>query len=116
MTKSKEKISFEAFQSLDIRCGEIVEAKEFPRAKNPSYRVVIDFGDEIGHLQSSAQITKIYSCEDLIGKRVMACINLGERNIAGFMSQCLVLGFSDADGHIHVCEPANAIPLGGHLH
>lgn len=88
--------SIEEFMSLDIRVGTIVDAKVFEKAKKPAYQLKVDFGEEIGTKQSSAQITQVYQPEDLIGKQVLAVINFPPRQIADFMSEVLVLGtYSD---------------------
>jgi tRNA-binding protein len=88
-------ISYEDFAKVDLRSGTVVKAEPFLRAKKPAYKVWVDFGPEIGVLQTSAQITVHYTPESLIGRRVIGCINLGEKNIAGFTSQFLLVGFSD---------------------
>lgn len=95
-----EKINFDEFEKVEIRLGTVVKAEEFPRARKPAYKVWVDFGGEIGELQTSAQITVHYRPEGLVGKQVLGCVNLGERNIAGFMSQFLLLGFADKEGAI----------------
>lgn len=93
-------ISYEDFEKVDLRSGIIVKVELFPRAKKPAYKVWVDFGVEIGVLQTSAQITVHYTPESLIGKRVVGCVNLGEKNIAGFISQFLLMGFSDQNDSI----------------
>ncbi len=93
-------ISYETFESVNLRSGTIVKVEAFPRAKKPAYKVWADFGDEIGVLKTSAQITTHYTPEALLGKQIVGCINLGEKNIAGFTSQFLLLGFSDPTGGI----------------
>ncbi|SDB45258.1 tRNA-binding protein [Flavobacteriaceae bacterium MAR_2010_188] len=87
----KNTIQYEEFSKLDIRVGTIVEVNDFPEARNPSYKLVIDFG-KLGKKQSSAQITTLYKKEDLLNKQVLAVVNFPEKQIANFMSQCLVLG------------------------
>ena len=84
-------IDFSDFQKLEIRVGTILEASTFEKAKKPAYKLVIDFG-EIGTKKSSAQITTRYQIEDLIGKQVLAVVNFAPKQIADFMSECLVLG------------------------
>ena len=94
----------------------MVKVEEFPRAKKPAYKVWVDFGAEIGVLQTSAQVTVHYTPETLLGRSVVGCVNLGERNIAGFMSQFLLVGFSDANGAICLITADPKVPNGGKLH
>ncbi len=93
-------ISYEEFERVDLRSATIVQVEEFPRAKKPSFKVWADFGPEIGILQTSAQVTVHYTIKTLIGKRIIGCVNLGEKNIAGFLSQFLLVGFSDSNGGV----------------
>ena len=89
-------VTFDDFMKLDIRVGTIIEAKIFKKAKKPAYQLIIDFGDNIGIKKSSAQITEVYNCDDLIGKQILAVVNFPPRQIADFMSEVLVLGtYSD---------------------
>lgn len=90
--------TFEDFEKLDIRVGTIIEVTDFEKARNPSYKLKVDLGDEIGIKKSSAQITKIYQKEDLIGKQVLAVVNFPKRQIADFMSEILVLGVYSKQG------------------
>ena len=93
-------ISSDDFSKVDIRSGTITKAEPFPRAHKPAYKVWADFGPEIGVLQTSAQVTIHYTPESLIGRQVLGAVNLGEKNIAGFASQFLMLGCSDAQGAV----------------
>lgn len=86
------------FNELDIRVGTIIDAKIFEKAKRPAYQLKIDFGEDIGIKKSSAQITEVYKCEDLINKQVLAIVNLPKRQIADFMSEVLVLGTYSKNG------------------
>lgn len=86
------KLSWEDFEKVEMRVGTILEANEFPQAQNPSYQLLIDFGSEIGQRKTSAQITSLYTKEELIGKQVIAVVNFPKKQIANFMSECLVLG------------------------
>lgn len=109
-------ISFDDFLKVDIRVGVIVEVTEFPEARKPAFKLKIDFGDEIGHKKSSAQITDLYSPETLIGHRVAAVVNFPARQIGPFMSEVLVLGFSDGEGRVSLVAPDHDVPIGGRLH
>lgn len=105
----------EAFRTLDLRVGRIVRAEPNARARKPSYKLWIDFG-LLGEKTSSAQLTARYSSEDLQGRLVIAAVNLGERNIAGFTSQVLVLGVPDAEGETVLLSLEREVPLGGRVY
>ena len=107
--------TFDDFMKLDIRTGVIVQAEEFPEARKPAYKLWVDFGDEIGVKKSSAQITKHYDLDGLIGKRVMAVVNFPPRQIGPVKSEILVLGVPDADGEVVLIRPDIDVPLGGRL-
>ncbi|MDP1602415.1 MAG: tRNA-binding protein [Legionella sp.] len=109
-------ISYEEFDRVDIRSGTVVKVEPFERAKKPAFKVWVDFGEETGVLQTSAQVTVHYSPESLIGKRVLGCVNLGEKNIAGFTSQFLLLGFSDSSGAIFLATVPDDVQNGQKLH
>lgn len=109
-------ISYEAFSQVEIRTGTVVKAEPFDRARNPSYKVWVDFGETLGILQTSAQVTVHYTPESLIGRKVLGCVNLGEKNIAGFKSQFLLLGFSDPNGAIHLASASPEVADGEKLH
>lgn len=93
-------ISYNDFAKVDIRAGTVIKAEPFSRAIKPSYKVWVDFGPEIGVLQTSAQVTVHYSPESIIGRQVLGAVNLGSRNIAGFESQFLMLGCADPAGAV----------------
>ena len=107
----KKETSFEDFIRVDIRIGTITEVKEFPKAKKPAYQILIDFGT-IGVKKSSAQITELYTKEKLLGKQVMAIINFNPRQIANFMSECLILGVYNKDGHVVLLQTSQPIKNG----
>lgn len=88
-------LSWTDFEKIEMRVGTILEANNFPEARNPSYQLLIDFGIDIGQRKTSAQLTSLYSREELIGKQVVAVINFPKKQIANFMSECLVLGAVD---------------------
>jgi tRNA-binding protein len=93
-------ISYQEFEKVDLRSGTIVNVEAFPKAKKPAYKILVDFGNEIGIKQTSAQITTHYTPESLISRKVVGCINLSEKNIAGFTSQFLLVGFPDDAGDV----------------
>ena len=109
-------ITYEDFSRVDLRSGNIVKAEIFAKAKKPAYKVWVDFGSELGILQTSAQITIHYTPESLIGRSVIGCVNLGEKNIAGFLSQFLLVGFSDENGAIRLATIDGNVPNGSKLH
>lgn len=108
-------ISYEQFTDVDIRLGTIVKTDSFPRARKPAYKVWVDFGEEIGVKQTSAQITTHYDLDELVGKQVLGCVNLGEKNIAGFRSEFLLLGFSDESDAICLATTLTDAPNGAKL-
>ena len=105
-------ITYEEFERVDLRSGTIVKAEEFLRAKKPAFKIWADFGDEIGVLQASAQVTAHYTLETLVGMQIVGCVNLGEKNIAWFLSQFLLVGFSDKNGSICLVTVAPKAPNG----
>lgn len=108
-------IGWEDFERVEIRVGTIVDAEEFPRARKPMYRLTIDFGPAVGRRRSAAGLPARYGLDELPGRQVLAVLNLGVRNIAGFESECLTLGVPDADGQPILLEPTHKVPDGGRL-
>ncbi|PTX61434.1 tRNA-binding protein [Kordia periserrulae] len=104
-------LTWSEFEKVDMRIGTIIEANNFPKARKPAYQLTIDFGEEIGIRKSSAQITKRYTKEELIGKQIMAVVNFPKKQIANFFSECLVMGAVDGDDVI-LMEPSTKIPNG----
>ena len=102
-------ISWDDFEKIDIRCGTILEAAVFEKAKKPAYKLKIDFG-ESGIKNSSAQITALYTTEELIGKQVTAVVNFPPKQIANFMSECLVLGVYNEENNVVLLHPS--LPVG----
>jgi tRNA-binding protein len=110
-----EQITFADFLKVDIRAGTIVSAEVFPEARKPALKLVIDFGLEIGFKKSSAQITKYYAPESLIGRQVVAVVNFPPRQIGPFMSEVLTLGVPDESGEVVLLHPSLPEPNGGRM-
>ncbi len=108
-------ITYEEFEKVRLLSGTIIRAEEFARAKKPAYKIWADFGSKVGIKQTSAQVTKYYTPESLIGKQIVGCINLGEKNIAGFLSEFLLVGFEDGEGGISLITTDPKIPNGQKL-
>jgi len=106
----------EDFEKLDVRVGKIVEIKEFPEARKPSYKLKIDFGEEIGVKKSCAQLSQNYSKEDLKDKLVLGTVNFPPRQIGPAVSEVLTLGVPDKDGNCILITPTKDVPLGGKLY
>jgi tRNA-binding protein len=102
----KQEISFEDFTKIDIRIGTVIEVTNFPKARKPAYKLTIDFGS-LGIKNSSAQITDLYSKEDLIRKKVVAIVNFKKKQIANFFSECLVLGIENNNNNVVLLKPSN---------
>ncbi len=109
-------ITFDDFMKVDIRIGTVVEVSEFPEARKPAYKLKIDFGDDIGIRKTSAQITVLYTPEDLMGRKVAAVVNFPPRQIGPFMSEVLTLGFADEDGNVVLVGIDKDAPDGSRLH
>ncbi len=115
MSQRPPPTDFNTFLQIDIRTGTILEAEPFPEARKPAIKMRIDFGSEIGVKKSSAQITKRYTPEALIGKQIAAVVNFPPRQIGPFMSEVLTLGFANADGDIILFSPDSPTPNGSRL-
>ncbi len=109
-------ITFDEFLKVDFRAGTIVRAEVSIKAKKPAYKIWVDFGSSLGILQTSAQVTVHYTPESLIGRQIIGCVNLGEKNVAGFVSQFLVVGFSDQSGAIKLAAIDGLVENGERLH
>ena len=111
----KEQITYETFDKIDIRLGTVISVKKNEKARKPSLVIKVDFGEKIGIKQSSAQITHFYNEENLIGKQVVGICNFPEKNIAGVVSQVLILGSVDSDGKVTLLHPSqkaeNGLPI-----
>ncbi|SNR61948.1 tRNA-binding protein [Hymenobacter mucosus] len=112
---SSATITWSDFERVDIRVGTILEARPFPAARKPAYQLLLDLGPEIGFKKSSAQITHHYQPADLVGRQVLCVVNFPPRQIANFMSEVLVTGAADAEGHIVLTALAAPVPNGSRL-
>jgi tRNA-binding protein len=108
-------ISFDDFARIDIRVGTITAVEPYPEARKPAYKLTVDFGPEIGTRRSSAQITRHYEIDSLVGRQVAAVINFPPKQIGKFRSEVLVLGFPDASGEVVLIQPERQVPNGGRL-
>lgn len=111
-----DQISFDDFLKVDVRVGRVVEAEDFPEARKPAYKMKIDFGPDIGIKKTSAQITRHYTPDTLVGKLVMAVVNFPPRQIGPVMSEVLTLGVPDEDGEVVLLTPDKDVPIGGRLY
>lgn len=109
-------IGYEDFQKVDIRVGRITRAEPFPEARKPAYKLWVDFGGDLGVKRSSAQITRHYTPEALVGRQVLAVVNFPPRQIGPVMSEVLVLGVPDPDGQVVLIGPDLEVPLGGRMY
>jgi tRNA-binding protein len=110
-----EEISWNDFTKVELRVGRVLQAEVFKEARNPAYKLLVDFGPELGQRKSSAQITVHYQPEELVGRLVVAVVNFPKKQIGPLMSECLVTGFHDADGAVALCVPDKDVPLGTRL-
>ena len=108
-------ITYADFEKVDIRVGRITRVEPFPEARKPAYKLWVDFGPEIGEKRSSAQITKHYTIEQLIGRQVLGVVNFPPRQIGPVLSEVLVLGVPDEEGAVVLIGPGHEVPLGGKL-
>jgi tRNA-binding protein len=109
-------IAYDDFDRVDIRVGTIVAVDPFPEAKRPAFKLQVDFGPEIGTRRTSAQVTKLYRPQTLIGRQVAAVVNFPPKQIGKFMSEVLVLGFPDHSGEVVLIGPERPVPNGGKLY
>ena len=110
-----ETIAWDDFERVDIRVGTITDAQPFPQARKPAYKLIIDFGPEIGTKRSSAQLTVHYRADQLIGRQVCAVVNFPPRQIGPFISEVLTLGMPDGEGAVVLVKPDFKVPNGGKL-
>ena len=108
-------ITFDDFLKVDIRVGTVVRAEPYPEARQPAFKLWVDFGPEIGERKTSAQITRHYEPDTLTGRQVAAVVNFPPKQIGKFMSEILVLGFPDQDGEVVLLSPSRTVPNGGRM-
>ena len=116
MVGDEGRITFGDFMKVEIRVGTIVRAEPFPEARQPAFKLWVDFGEALGVKKTSAQITRHYALEDVVGRQVAAVVNFPPKQIGRFMSEILVLGFPDEDGEVVMIRPDRAVPDGGRLY
>jgi tRNA-binding protein len=107
-----QELSWAEFEKVDLRAGTIIDVQDFEKAKKPAFKLWIDFGEELGVKKSSAQITKLYTKDELIGKQVMCVVNFPPRQIADFMSEVLTTGLIGSDGEVTLAVPDKIVPNG----
>ena len=110
-----KQISWGEFEKVELRVGTIVQVEDFAEAKKPSFKMLIDFGPDIGAKKSSGQYTKLYAKEELLGKQVICCINLPPKQIANFISECLTCGFIGENGEVVLAIPERKVKNGMEL-
>ena len=110
-----ELIEWADFAKVELRVGRVIRADVFAEARKPAYILHVDFGEEIGMRKSSAQITELYTPEDLVGRLVVGVVNFPKKQIGPIRSECLITGFTDANGKIVLCIPESDVPLGAKL-
>ena len=108
-------INWQDFEKVEMRVGTILEVNDFPDARQPAYKLTIDFGKDLGIKRSSAQITKRYSANDLLGRQVIAVVNFPKKQIANFMSECLVLGAVGGEGDVVLLHPGFQVENGSRI-
>lgn len=111
-----ETIAWSDFEKVSLRAGTVVRAEPFPEARKPAHKVWVDFGPDLGVLKTSAQVTEIYTPEELVGRRVIGVVNFPEKQIGPMVSEFLLTGFADAEGRIRLASVDGEVPDGARLH
>ncbi len=107
-----KQISWDDFEQVELRTGTIIEVQDFPEARRPAYKITADFGDEIGVRKCSAQVTDLYTAEDLIGRNIIGVVNFPPKQIGPMMSQFLLTGFTQKDGSVVLAQPERPVDNG----
>lgn len=110
-----EQIQWNDFERVELRAGTVISAEAFPEARTPAYKLLVDFGPDIGQKRSSAQITDLYDADELVGRQVVAVVNFPPKQIGPFMSECLVTGFHRDDGKVVLATVDGEVPNGAKL-
>ena len=108
-------ISWDDFEKIELRVGRVVKAESFPQARKPAYILHVDFGPDVGVKKSSAQLTELYTLDQLVGRLVVGVVNFPPKQIGPIKSECLVTGLPDESGHVVLCVPERPVPLGSRL-
>jgi tRNA-binding protein len=116
MAGDQGRITFDDFLKVEIRVGTVVRAEPFPEARQPAFKLWVDFGAALGVKKTSAQVTRHYTLDDVVGRQVAAVVNFPPKQIGKFMSEILVLGFPDEDGEVVMIRPDRTVPDGGRLY
>ena len=110
-----KEINWSDFEAVELRVGTVLRVEQFPEARKPAYKITVDFGPEIGSRRSSAQITDLYTAEELVGRQVVGVVNFPPKQIGPMRSECLITGFYTEDGNVVLAVPERAVPNGAKL-
>jgi len=110
-----KEINWSDFEAVELRVGTVLKVEQFPEARKPAYKITVDFGPEIGSRRSSAQITDLYTAEELVGRQVVGVVNFPPKQIGPMRSECLITGFYTEDGSVVLAVPERAVPNGAKL-